>query len=301
MDVQYGASFSAPYCRYLGLRPRTVFYAGLVHLGIERFRLMSYWNVHESHEGKYDFTELDWQFELAKKHNAKITLSIGLRQPRWPEVHQPDWAKQLPKDEWRAKLAKYIEETVRRYRNHPSLESWQLENEALNRNFGVDGEFDRRRLRSEMRLVRSLDSKHPICMSTSNSWGIPLRRPRPDRFGISLYRTTYTNGNYSYSILPAWFYRLRAGLIRFTTRKPVFIHELQMEPWGPGGIMDMSLKEQLRSMNANQFRENIKFARRTGLQPIDLWGLEWWYFVKSKHHQREIWDLAGKLYSGRLI
>jgi hypothetical protein len=43
-------------------------------------------------------------------------------------------------------------------------------------------------------------------------------------------------------------------------------------------------------MNLEQFRENIEFARKTGLDTFYLWGAEWWYWLKEKQNNSEIWN-----------
>lgn len=295
--IKFGASFSIKYARDLGLEPKEVLHAALDDLGLRRLRLMSYWDVHELEQEKYDFTGLDWQFKLAEKYGAEVSLAVGLRQPRWPEVHQPSWAKKLDKQAWETALTKFIIEVVNRYKNHPCLVSWQLENEALNRSFGIDGEFSRERLKNEFDLVKKLDSAHPVIMSTSNSWGIPLRAPLPDIVGFSLYRVMHLNKKYSYSKLPSLFFKVRAWVVRILTHRPVYIHELQAEPWGPGSTQDLTLEEQYKSMNEDRFKDVVGYAKRTGLSPIDLWGLEWWYWLKTKHEKNEVWEVAKYLFS----
>ena len=120
-------------------------------------------------------------------------------------------------------------------------------------------------------------------MSLSNNWGFPILGPFPDIFGISLYRVSYSNGKYSRSIFPVWWYKLRARIVRLYSKKPVFIHELQAEPWGPRANHEMERAEQLKSMNIKQLETNINFARKTNLYPVFLWGLEWWYANKNDH------------------
>ena len=190
MKHKLGASFSLHRCSELGLDKQATLKAALSELGIRRFRLMSYWNIHEAKEGHYDFSELDWQLDMIKKYkDAEVTLCLGKRQPRWPECHLPDWAHGMSKSQWQPKLMNYIEAVVKRYKDHPNLVSWQLENEARLKNFGhcVDKDYSPKRLKAEFKLVKKLDSKHPVIMSLSNNWGLPARGPFPDLFGISVY------------------------------------------------------------------------------------------------------------------
>lgn len=274
---KYGVSFSLKQCRAFGIDPHTCL-DWLLDQGWHRFRLMTYWNEHEKTKGSYDFRELDWQLDRIKKANGVITLSLGVKQPRWPEYHWPEWALQLTQDERTEALLAYLEEVVKHVRNRPEIISYQLENEALLSNFGRNIIIDRHRLRREYALVKRLDTSRPIIMSTSNGWGIPLRRPRPDTVGFSVYTIMHAKGTYRGTIQKPWLHRLRRRLIGLTTRRPVFIHELQCEPWGPTAIWKMSSEEQAKSMNTEQITANIRAAQKIGAYPIDLWGAEWWYW-----------------------
>ncbi len=272
---------------------RAVLSAALEELGFRRVRLMSYWNIHEREQGEYNFEELDWQLDLVAEYGGMVTLCVGKRQPRWPECHMPAWAAKLPKEAWYAALYKYIEAVVTRYKDHPALSSWQLENEALLREFGycVDQDYSHARLEAEYRLIKALDPNHPVIMTLSDSWGLPVRRPKPDAYALSLYRKTINkHGNYAASKRPPLFYAARAFLISLLRRRPTFIHELQAEPWLPQAMLETPVEEQLRHMSPDKLKEIVLFAQRTGLSPIDLWGLEWWYWLKETHARPECWQ-----------
>ncbi len=259
---------------------------------------MSYWNIHEPRPGTYTFDELDWQLDMAARYGAQVSLCIGKRQPRWPECHLPDWALELPNNEWRERLYTYIETVVERYKKHPALHSWQLENEALLKDFGYcrDGDYDHQRLQHELQLVKQLDPTHPVVMTLSDSWGFPFKKPKPDIYGISLYRAAISRRKgYFVSKRPAVFYTARTGAITLLKRRSVFIHELQAEPWLTHALLASPLEEQLARMSGEALKENVRYAQRTRLDPIDLWGLEWWYWLKEKHGRPEQWETVKAL------
>jgi hypothetical protein len=275
--MQFGISFSAKQCRNFQLDPQATL-NWLIAQGWRRFRLMSYWNEHEKQPGEYDFSELDWQIATIAKAGGQVSLCLGVKQPRWPEYHWPGWAWKLSETQRKQALLAYSETVVRRYKDQSVIVSWQLENEALLSNFGQHIDINRQRLRKEFQLVKRVDSSRPILMSTSNGWGIPLRRPRPDAVGFSLYFRFYAKGKYRNTVQSVGLHRLRKFLINHLLRRPVFIHELQCEPWGPKAIWQMSSTEQAKSMSAQQIRANIRAAQQIGAYPIDLWGGEWWYW-----------------------
>lgn len=293
-----GVSFSLHRCYELGVSPKKVLTAAIKDLSFRRFRLMSYWNLHERQPGIYNFYELDWQMDLLAKHGCSATLCLGKRQPRWPECHMPDWALGLPEAEWQKSLLDYIAAVVGRYKGHPALESWQLENEALLRSFGVcrDGDYSHARLRREFKLIKTLDATHPLIMTLSDSWGLPWRGPKPDIYAMSLYRNTINKkGVYTSSKRRPGFYHARAWMIHLLKNRPVFIHELQAEPWLNKPITEAHLSEQTKLFDAKTLERNVAFARRTQLYPIDLWGLEWWYWLYDVHKHPDVWKMAAQI------
>ena len=297
-DPRYGVSFSVKYADELGVDWQDNFTALLDDMGIRRFRLMSHWDTIEKEQGSFSFDDLDWQMNEAHKRGAKVSLAIGLRQPRWPECHQPEWYSRLGSAEAKEKaLMTFLRTTVQRYRNHPALESYQLENEALNRHFGTctAEDIDQQRLSREFAEVKRTDAPRPIYMSLSDQHGLPLGVPVPDKYGFSVYRTVWNdkfgpiNAYVTYPT-PVWYHRLRAQMISMMHGKEIFIHELQLEPWGPEATKDLSKEEQDKSMDLAQISTNVRFARKIGAQDIDLWGGEWWYWRKTIHNDPSVWE-----------
>jgi hypothetical protein len=286
---KFGVSFSIKQCRSFGLDPKETLRWLIEEAGFRRFRLMSYWNEHEKDQGAYDFSDLDWQINMCEENGCLVTLALGARQPRWPENHWPTWAWEAPKAQRSRELLHYVERVVERYKNSSALVSYQLENEALLKAFGERPEVDRPRLRAEYRLVKQLDPNHPVIMTTSTSWGIPIRQPLPDIVGFSYYRILYGKHGYSHAFHFPFLDRLRAGLNAFVHNTPSVIHELQLEPWGPTAIWKMQVTEQDRSMSTAHIAKNVALARRTKLYPIDLWGGEWWYWRLKSVQDPSIW------------
>ena len=61
-------------------------------------------------------------------------------------------------------------------------------------------------------------------------------------------------------------------------------------------LYDSPLEEQKKTMNLEQFRYNVDFAERTGLDEFYFWGGEWWYWMKNRQGQPQIWQEAKKLF-----
>lgn len=288
----FATSFSIQQAEMLGNDWRANYTALLDDLKIRQFRLMSYWENGEPTKGNYSFDNLDWQMNEAAKRGAKVSLAIGLRQPRWPECHEPLWATLLDKNEWKQSLYNYIEAVVKRYQNHAALESFQLENEALAWWFGDCREQpDVSRIAEEFAMVKSLTTK-PIWMSLSDQYGLSVNQPIPDAYGYSLYLYVYNKaipGTYANPSPPVWFHRLRANMIGAMHHKPFFLHELQLEPWGPREIKQLSEEEQNITMSPDQIRYNLQYARKIGFDQVYTWGSEWWYWRKV-HGSTVVWE-----------
>ncbi len=301
--VQLGATFISDYAVRLGVDPQETLDAIIQDLGVKNLRLVSYWDDIETVPGVYDFSNLDWQFKMAEEANVKVSLAIGLRQPRWPECHMPMWAQQQTKDVWYPKLRDFMTQVIQHYQNSPVLESYQLENEYFLSVFGKCKDFDRQRLIEEAALVKQLDSQHPLIISRSNNAiGMPIGKPTPDEFGVSVYKRvwdkTVTKRYYEYPF-PAWFYAFLAGGGKLLTGKDLIIHELQAEAWTPDGyeIEDAPVSELYKSMNPERLHDRFGYGEATGMKQIDLWGVEWWYQMKVKRGEPGLWDAAREEYT----
>lgn len=293
--MSIGASLSPKACKPYDIDPAKVLVEAIDDLEIKRFRLMSYWDDYEQKQGKYDFNQLDELIDICEESGAKVSLCLGMRQPRWPECHIPKWAAELTKSDRDEALLTFIEVVVNRYKDRHHIVSWQLENEAFNRGIGTCTDYDRNRLRREYSLVKELDPERPIIMSTSNSWGLPILGPIPDIFGFSYYLHQWGERGLSKSFRPIWFQKLRARFVKIVWRRPVFCHELQMEPWGPKGNEKLSEDLQDSLMSAEQLKVQMAYAKAIGLSPVDLWGIEWLYWRQTKKGDMARWDTVKKL------
>ena len=302
--LQLGVSFIPAYASSLGVDPKKTM-DELIDINVRQFRLVSYWSEGEPEQGKYDFTQLDWQFEKAEASNSKVVLTLGLRQPRWPECHIPDWAKNEPKEKWEPQLYAYMTAVVSRYKDSPSLQQYQLENEYFLKGFGTCTDFSRERLVYEYNMVKKLDPNHPIIVSRSNNAiGMPIGEPQPDLFSISIYKRVWDAGfskRYLEYPFPAWFYGFIAGAQQIYNHRDMVIGELQAEAWPPNGqeIKDTSLEEQNKSMNAKRLQDRFEYGEATGMRQIDLWGAEYWYYRKAVLNDPSLWNVAKSEFAGQ--
>lgn len=298
-DVSWGVTFSQKYARDLGLDWKEAYLAIFDDLGIEKVRIPIYWDFVEAEEGNYYFDEIDWMFEKASEREVEIIPAIGMRVPRWPECHLPDWAEELGKEEQQEKILGLIEEIVLRYREYDNMSYWQVENEPFLVTFGECPWADKGFLKKEVELVRSLDPDTPILISESGEISTWFQGAQiADTVGTSIYRQTWwhaVGGLYIHvPVAPVHYYR-KSNLVDRVFDTDVICVELQAEPWGPAPTFIISLEEQEKSMNIDIFKDNIEYAKRTGLPEFYLWGVEWWYWMKTVHEQDEFWEEVRKL------
>jgi len=291
-----GTTFIPSYAESYGLDPHQTLKAILGDLNMKQVRLVSYWEDVEPTPGTYNFSELDWQFAMANQYHAKVSLAIGLRQPRWPECHQPGWVASEPKNVWEPQLNSFMKAVINRYKNNPALQDYELENEYFLKVFGTCTDFERSRLVNEFEMVKQTDPNHPVIVSRSDNWvGIPVGKPTPDLFAISVYKrvwdATITHRYFEYP-LPPWFYAALAGSEELLSGKDMIIHELQTEPWPPKGqdVVNAPLSEQFKSMDAKRLQQRIQYGEDTGMRTIDLWGAEWWYWLMVDKHDSSVWN-----------
>ncbi len=291
-DMIIGVSFQTDYARYLGFNYQNVFKTILEDWKFKNIRIPAQWDSIEKEPGKFDFSEVDWMMNEAKKHQAKIVLAVGQKTPRWPECHAPDWTKDLSNEKYFDALHNYLALVVTRYKDHPALEIWQVENEP----FLPFGERCRSlsvvEFKKEINNVRTLDNVHKILTADSGELSTWRRTARAgDLFGTTLYRVVWNKyiGYWSYDWLPPAFYRFKLWL---TGQSPdnAYVLELQAEPWIPDKpLVQADKTEQEKSMSLNRLKKNIEFSSRLQFSRTYLWGAEWWYWL-AQNGQNEIPD-----------
>lgn len=298
-EISWGVDFSQKHAQGLGLDWQELYLALFDDLKVKNLKVNTYWDLIEPEKGSYNFEDLDWQIEKAEEKGAELLLVIGMKTPRWPECHIPDWAKELSKEEQQERILKLVENIVLRYRGRSSVKMWQVENEPFFP-FGECPWVDKNFLKKEIDLVKLLDSQNrPVIISDSGEGSFWIAAARMgDIVGTTMYKKVWVQqvGAYFTYPLPAIFYHRKAEIIRNLFNKEVICIELQAEPWGPKLLYDSPIEEQEKTMNLEQFRYNIEFAKKTGFKEFYLWGAEWMYWMKTTQNNPEIWNETKKLF-----
>lgn len=298
-NMTWGVNFSVKQAEFLKLDSKETYLAILKDLGAKNIKISVYWDLIEKEKGVYDFSELDWQMKEAEKNNANVILAVGMKVPRWPECHLPTWARDLNKDEQQAEILNMLQEVVSRYKDSSSLSMWQVENEPLLK-FGACPWIDEEFLKKEVSFVKSLDSKHKIIITDSGELSMWLKASQAggDVIGVTTYKKVWQQQVHTYMsyVFPPVYYNRRADIVKNFYNQKVIGVELQAEPWCANSIMNSSLEEQEKTMNLKQFKNNVQFAKDTGIDTFYFWGAEWWYYMKKNYNDSSIWDEAKKLF-----
>ncbi len=296
--IAWGVNFSQKHSQSLGLDWKENYLALLDDLKVKNIKLAAHWDLIEPQENQFNFQDLDWQLEKAEEKGAKIILAIGMKTPRWPECHIPEWAKNKSKQEQQKEILKMLENIVLRYKDSPTIKYWQVENEPFFP-FGDCPWVDKDFLKKEIDLVKFLDKKDRVLISDSGEGSFWIQAAIfGDMVGTTMYRKAWFRqlGFYIHYPFPPIFYARKAQIINKLFDKEVICVELQAEPWGPKLLYDSPMEEQEKTMNLEQFKANIEFAKKTGLKEFYFWGSEWWYWMKEKQKRPEIWDEARKIF-----
>ena len=297
-EISWGVNFSQKHAENLELNWKETYLALLDDLKVKNLKIAVHWDLIEPVKNEYYFEDLDWQIEQAEERGVKVFLVIGMKTPRWPECHIPKWAQDLSKEDQQESILNLIENIVLKYRESDSLWAWQVENEPLFP-FGECPWVDKEFLKKEIDLVRYLDGKKPIIFTDSGEGSFWFEAAKfGDIVGTTLYKKIWFHqfGFYVRYPFPSVFYHRKARIVEKLFNKKVICVELQAEPWCPSLLYSCSIEEQKKTMNLPQFRKNIEFAKNTGFGEFYLWGSEWWYWMKTKQNQPEIWQEAGKLF-----
>lgn len=280
----YGLNFSQKYATDLRLDWRETYLAIINELNPERLRISTHWDLIEKRQGKYNFSDLDWQIEKAQEKNIKVILAIGRRTPRWPECHTPIWAKNFSEKEQQKLILNLLEKEINHFKKYNNIIYWQLENEPLLDLFGECPNGDKKFLDKEIALLKSL-TKRPIVLTDSgelSSWRALSKRC--DILGTSMYRTVWNRywGFSTYPFPPAfYYYKAKINQAFSKNLSKVIITELQGEAWANAPLNTISIDKQYISMDIEKFKNILIYARKSGLSEIYIWGAEWWYWLKQ--------------------
>lgn len=320
-NIRVGTTFSKQQCVYLGLDWKET-YQEILKLDWDILRLGAYWSEIETEENKFDFEELDWQIQQAKRRGIPVVLTIGMKAPRWPEYFIPTWFGTKSRLSYSEKISnnkalkkyllRFITNVMERYRDENAINFIQVENEALNKFGGKNWQLSKKFLAQEIQLVSSLDAlKRPVILTTATypnkflrilanvftkgSW-LKDNLALCDILGINVYPTIgqKTLGIRHYvKSLPAHRSERFDYILKMAHKKDVdvWVMELQAEPWEPGELVHTQ-KHNPPSISPEAVETYYAELKNAGFKTIFLWGVEYWYYQKKVNTNEQWWDMA---------
>jgi hypothetical protein len=326
--IKIGTTFSQVQCEYLGLDWRQA-YKEVIDMGFDIIRLGAYWGRIQKKENEFDFSELDWQIKKAAQAKTPVLLTVGMKAPRWPEFFIPNWLKskinlrsgsaasnnQLIQEN----VIVFIGKVIKRYQDRDIIIAWQVENEPLSRSGPDDLWIAKDFLIKEINLVKDLDSrKRPVVVNAMTY---------PNKFLRFLTEVIYNQDPVFQTIdvadIPALNIYSAIGhkffdreicfftepqervyyLQQFVSYadnqgKPLWVTELQAEPWEPGELVHTG-KEQALTCSPQDLITSFKELRSLDVDAIFLWGVEYWLY-RHQQYQVKSWIKAfRKIYPER--
>jgi len=291
-----GVTFSSRYARELGLNPDEAYQKTLTELQPKILRLPVYWDEVEKNMDQYDFYQTEKYLTQAQQNKTDIILVVGFKQPRWPECFDPDWSRNLSRNQFDQKIYELVKKEVETFKRFENIKYWQVENEPFV-DFGICPGPNSIRLSEEIRIVKELDSR-PVLITDSGELSPWLQVfNKGDVFGSTMYRVIWSPffGQISYPIPPV-LYTIKANIAKTITgnfSKPSMISELQAEPWPNNhlAITELPLEKQIELFPPERLVQNYNYASQSNLGPVIFWGVEWWYYMKLQNNP-SYWFIA---------
>lgn len=286
MNTPLGITLSPPHLRFLGVSPEAALDTAL-SLQFSHIRFCAYWSSIEKMRGIYDFTELHNILARCEVAHQDVIITVGVKAPRWPEYYFPVHLKvKDPNDPGtQSEILQFIKRTVDELKRYSCITHWQIENEPLDPSGPMDMTILQAFLEKEIRTIKDADTR-PIIVTL---WGNDLQKRRlfpvalglGDIIGVDLYYRQYKGQSLGRSVYrgpdhsDAWLSRLIAS-----TKKPVWITELQAEPWEKDN--EAYLADSPKSMSPSILKDHIKRARVLPVKEVLLWGFEYWVYRAQK-------------------
>lgn len=292
-----GTTFSHRQAAYLELNALDALNK-TIDMGFDYIRLGSYWLEIEVEPGKYDLANLKQQLTLCEQKNQKVVLTVGAKAPRWPEFYIPSFYGSLESYNTQQAVLEFVEFVVVELKEFSCITHWQVENEPLDPVWPEQLIVSDQLLYKEVALVRSLDDR-PVVL---NAWGNDLSSrgvvqglaDQADIIGVDLYYKQYflsSFGSPYYRGPSDSDFALKNMFSKL--EKPVWVIELQAEPWEKDEAAFKS--EQPRSISVKKMEKNFARATALNVEAIFLWGCEYWLWRAQNLNDTSYLELVQSL------
>lgn len=298
-----GTTYSHRFAKSLHLDPIKSFNE-IIALHFDVIRLGCYWDEIQTSQNSYTYSSIRGLLDICEKNNQKVVMTLGMKAPRWPEFYIPSCLKTNSPKEASSHVLNYLEKTVKELKNYSCIQYWQVENEPLNPVWPDQRCIRFDDLQQEVSLIRRLDSKRKIII---NLWGNETSLTKTfaqaekiaDIVGLDIYYKQHVRHIFGLDLYNSP--KLSDTSIKkliTDSPKPVWITELQAEPWEKH--TEAYQADITKSMSPALFEDNFKKAVALNPEAILFWGSEYWLWKKAKGDTRYI-DVAKTLLRKKTI
>ncbi len=285
----YGTTYSYKYMEEYFRLPFVPAFRDISGLGFDIVRLATYWSDSEKSKGKYDLAKIRALLEVAEDRGQDIVLTAGMKAPRWPEFHLPDWLNDQSATEVEKRLHEYLGHLVLALKGYRCIRYWQVENEPLDPSGPHGASIGKGILEKEVALVRALDPDRKVIITL---WGndlarrghMPFAEKLADIVGLDLYYKIPGRKGYKGPSVSDTYLKKAIAV----SARPVWVTELQTNPW----------KVYRAGTHLELFEENLFRALALGPAAILFWGSEYWFGQKKKGAVL-LWNRIGELARGK--
>lgn len=286
-----GITFSPRQAVWLGLEPVAAFKKCL-GWPVSVIRLGAYWSELELQSDEVTFDTLLPYMELCEQHGRKVVLTVGVKAPRYPEYYFPPHVEAgLSVASTQQALFSFVKKTVQATQGYRCITAWQVENEPLDPSGPSQLEMPLALLEQEVALVRTLDPR-PVVL---NLWGnnlsergfLPIVSEIADIVGLDMYYKQYVAQILGKNVYlgPKDSDQVLTKMIN-DSQKPIWIVELQAEPWEKD---DEEYRGELpQSMSVDILEKNWNRAKKLGATTILFWGAEYWLWQEGKGNKEYV-------------
>lgn len=309
MKERLGLTFSQVQCGYLGIPVKESF-QNICRLKPDILRLCTYWDEID----EKGFKTTDYLIATANELGIPTVLTVGVKSPRYKEFWLPERVEKRLKSSWKVfgNEGWQIDETlvhcgrvVERYRDIPTLQYFQVENEPLNKLWVTHGRaLSSKLLKAEVGLVREL--KRPtqgIVLTNSIDHTNPFSlfdwvgfyksmTFSPDAVGVNFYdkialsKSVYLKRNFLYRRKARfWSKQLKAkGIEPWGT-------EIQAEPWEAERLVCINSRR-YPSSSPEQAEKLMQEVKEDGYTTRVWWGREYWEWCRRQGYNEweEMWE-----------
>lgn len=274
-----GTTFTPRQAHWLELDSDTIF-DSLLDMSFDVIRLGCYWEEIEKEKGIYDFCSIEKLLKKCEDRQQKVILVIGMKSPRWPEFYFPEWIIKKDPEYVETEVLRFIQKGIETLKHFSCITHWQVENEPLDPSGPDNLKISEKLLEKEIARVRILDPR-PIVVTV---WGNLLSKRSSFRIAEKLadivgidvyYKTPFWKRMYK----GPWDTDRTIAKLIATCTKPVWISELQAEPWERHGKEFTSSTPE--SITVALLEKNIERAERLKPAALFLWGYEYWMYRRN--------------------